>query len=123
MHSLTSVGCGLAVAGQTQTFKRFLLALGHTYIRTAVACSSAVQQQPLAALLHICTFLIPSKAQSLPFISAFHHDTSLLFVIVMLCYMSMACSAQCEWVLGCGYSVGSELSYTTSWCIVCVSAP
>jgi hypothetical protein len=33
MHSLTSVGCGLAVAGQTQTFKRFLLALGHTYIR------------------------------------------------------------------------------------------
>jgi hypothetical protein len=91
MHSLTSVGCRLAVAGQTQTFKRFLLALGHTYIRTAVACSSAVQQQPLAALLHICTFLIPSKAQSLPFISAFHHDTSLLFVIVMLALVTKLC--------------------------------
>jgi hypothetical protein len=58
MHSLASVGCRLAEVGQTGTFERFLLALGPAYIRTAVARSSAVQQRPLAALLHICTFLI-----------------------------------------------------------------
>jgi hypothetical protein len=55
---LTRVGCGLAEAGQMQTFERFLLTLGPAYIRTAVARRLAVQQQPLAALLHICTFLI-----------------------------------------------------------------
>jgi hypothetical protein len=58
MHSLARVGCGLAEVGQMQAFERFLLALGPTYIKTTVARSSAVQQQPLAALLLICTFLI-----------------------------------------------------------------
>jgi hypothetical protein len=58
MCGLASVGCRLAEVGRMQTFERFLLTLGPTYIRTAVAHSSAVQQRPLAALLHICTFLI-----------------------------------------------------------------
>jgi hypothetical protein len=57
-RGLARVGCGLAEAGRTRAFERFLLALGPAYIRTAVARSLAVEQRPLAALLHLCTFLI-----------------------------------------------------------------
>jgi hypothetical protein len=39
------------------------------------------------------------------------------------CYVSMARSARHEQVPDCGYLVGSELSYATSWCVICVSAP